>query len=639
MKYFSIRFFLTIVYLLFLSNFTSASINLSQIKSGQLIGLQTNYFIDEEAKLKTEQIKKLSKNSWQQVNKESVSLGYSDVALWVKLELNNSSNTSNIISPSSAAYNSDWFIEIAYPVLDKVDISIFYKDRTEFFSLGDQRNFDVRPILHRNFVIPTFLEEGEAATVFIRVESGTSLQVPIKLWKQSDFYDHEQSSLIWQGIYFGCILVMIFYNLCLYYYSRQKQYIYFAFVFGSFVLFQATLGGISYQYLWPFSPQWNEHALPIFLGLVLVSESIFLTSFLELKNNSPKLAKFLVYASTASAIISLASIFISYHISILCLIVLAIPINCVGFIVGIKQSIEGRRAAQLFTFAWTGTLFGAILLAFSKLGILERNAITENALQIGSTFSVVWLSFALGEYIAQQNEERNKAKQNALDYALKIAQERKEKLTAQEATLSLQKRSNEDLEVLVKQRTEQLEQTMGDLEQANSRLEHISNLDELTGIYNRRYFNQKFDVEFKRARRKNQPISLLIIDIDHFKNVNDSYGHLVGDICLKHISKLLRKSITRPNDILSRFGGEEFVIVLPDTASDGATYVAHRLLKSIEALAVAYEDISLKLTVSIGLATFIPNDSDVSESLISAADSALYQAKEGGRNCMRAAVL
>jgi diguanylate cyclase len=632
MKYSFSRLIFTLIQLLFLSTHVFAAINLSEVNSGQLIGHKTTYFIDDQAILNTEQVKKLSKENWTKVNKEIISLGYSDVALWIKVEL---INPSIGISPSTSLNNSDWFIEIAYPVLDKVGISIFYEDRIETFSLGDRESFNVRPIEHRNFVIPTSLKTGETAEVFIRVESGTSLQVPIKLWKQTDFYDQEQSSLIWQGIYFGCFFVVVFYNLCLFYYSRQRQYLYFAFVFGSFVLFQSTLAGISYQYLWPDSPQWNEHALPIFLGLVLVSESIFILSFLELKKSLPKLAKLLVYTSTAAAAISLASIFISYHISILCLIVAAILINFVGFIAGIKQSIEGSRAAQFFTFAWAGTLFGGILLAFSKLGILERNVITENALQIGTTFSIIWLSFALGEYIAQQNKERNKAKQNALDYALKIAEERQEKLSAQDEILALQKSSNHELEILVKQRTVQLEQIMVDLEKANSRLEHISNLDELTGIYNRRYFNQKFDAEFKRAHRQNQSISFLMIDVDHFKSVNDNYGHLVGDICLKRISKLLSNSISRPNDILSRFGGEEFVIVLPDTTFEGATFVANRLLKSVEAETVIYEDISIKLTVSIGLATLIPKDNDRPQSIILAADNALYEAKESGRNCLK----
>jgi diguanylate cyclase len=591
------------------------------------MGLHTTFFIDKTRQLKPNDILNLTASSWLTVDQEILSIGYSDAGLWIKLELDNPTN------------NPDWLIDIAYPVLDQVDVSIFNDERVKHYALGDRQFFNVRPIEHRNFVVPINLSKGESSTVLIGVKSGTSLQVPLKLWQQTDFYNHEQSSLIWQGLYFGCILVMIFYNLCLYYYSRQNQYIYFAFVFTSFVLFHATLSGIAYQYLWPYSPQWNEHTLPIFLGCVLVSESLFMSSFLDLKSSSPKLAKFLVYAATTSATISLASIFISYKISILCLIILAIPINSIGFIIGIKQSFEGRRAAQFFTFAWTGTLFGAILLALSKLGILERNAITENALQIGTTISVVWLSFALGEYINQQNKERNEAKQNDLDYALKIAQERKEKLIAKETTLTLQKRSNEDLEVLVKQRTEQLETIMKDLEKANSRLEHISNLDELTSIYNRRYFNQKLEAEFKRAQRQNNPISLIIADIDHFKDVNDQYGHLVGDICLKRISALLKKGITRPDDILSRFGGEEFVIVLPDTSSEGAGYVANRVVKAIESETIVYEDISLKLTISIGVATFLPTQYEKPEALISAADTALYQAKESGRNCVRKAVI
>jgi len=608
--------FLLLAFLYFsCTSSASASINLEKIPSGALIGQYSYYLVDENSEFTFENLPEAGDHKWLPVDKDILSLGYASSTIWVRLVLSNPTN------------RSEWFLDIAYPVLDNVDIHIQYADKTEKYALGDSVVFDARPIEHRNFVVPVSLEPNASAAAVFRVSSGTSLQIPIKIWEQKLFHESEQRALVWQGIYFGCILIMTFYNLCLFYYIREKKYIYYASTFGSFILFQATISGVSYQFLWPHSPQWNEHALPIFVGLVLLSECMFMRSLLDLKLRSPKIDKFLYICSIISVLLIVLSAVLPYRQAIICMIVLVLPINAVGFIIGIKQWLEGSKAAQLFTVAWTGTLFGAVLLALSKLGFVERNFFTENALQIGTMISVLWLSFALGEYIAQQTRERQKAKQDALEYALRIAQERKEKLSAQEATLVAQKRSNEELEIIVKQRTEQLEQ-------ANSKLKRISNLDELTGIFNRRYFNKNLKAEFKRSERTQQPLSVIIVDVDHFKNINDSYGHLAGDACLKAVARVLKDGVTRPSDTLSRFGGEEFIILLPNTPTEGAFSVAERLLSTVENERVHFEELTLKMTVSIGITTTGSSDIDTPEKLIAKADVALYSAKGNGRNCI-----
>jgi len=598
----------------------SESIDLDRIKSGDLVGLHSNYFLDESGELAVNDLQLRVDKGWLPVKTESLSLGYTASAVWIKLELENKS-----VEPN-------WFLHITYPVLDYLDIYVQYKDRTDVYNLGDRVNFYDRPIDHRDFVIPVYLNLNESATVMLRVSSSSSLQIPIKLWKQSDFYENEQSSLIWQGIYFGFILVMAFYNLCLYYYIRETQYIYYAFTFASFLLFQATIGGFSYQFLWPDSPILQDHALPIFLGSVLFSESLFVRSLLGLKIRSPKIAMFFSLSAILSALIIIFSSVVSYRISIMCLIVLALLINFVGLFVGIKQSLQGNKTAKLFTIAWVGTLLGAIVLALSKLGLIERNLFNENALQIGTAISVVWLSFALGEYITQQNRQRQEAKEEALEYALKIASERKEKLSAQEMILNIQQQANATLESQVKHRTDQLEKTMSDLEIANAKLKHISHLDELTGLYNRRYLNQKLEAEFLRAQRIQKPLAILLADIDLFKSLNDKYGHLAGDACLKAVSNVLKNSVTRPEDTVSRFGGEEFVILLPDTPEQGALRVAERLLKEVANETVVFEDLALKVTVSIGLTVNVPLSTEKPEGALAKADAALYQAKGDGRN-------
>jgi len=619
-----IPFFLLSYLLLTLwTNSAIAAIDLKNFNSGELVGSESLFLIDSEARYDLENLPEKDHENWQTSSQDIVSLGYTDDVLWLALELVNTGE-------------STWFLEVAYPVLDRVEIYLEHPEQTQVYRLGDLKHYAERPINHRNFVIPLpALEHDQTLQIFLRVQSSTSLQVPVKLWQQTHFYNEEQSTLIWQGMYFGLIFVMTFYNLCLFYYSRETKYIYYAGVFGSFALFQATLSGFTYQFLWPASPTWNDHALPVFLGFVLISESVFVRSLLDIKKHAPKVAAFYSGSAILAAVLVIASSFIPYRIAIISLIILALPINFLGLLVGIQQWSEGNKTAQLFTIAWVGTLFGAIILALSKLGLIERNAFNENALQIGTTISVLWLSFALGEYIAQQNRERQKAKEDALEYALKISQERQEKLSAQAETLRTQKQANENLEKEVKQRTHELQKAMYDLEAANSKLKHISNIDELTGLYNRRYFNDKFELEFKRAQRMENSLSIIIIDIDYFKMVNDDYGHLVGDACIQSVAEVLKRCVARPQDSVSRFGGEEFIVLLPDTPREGAWQVATRILKSVESEKVRYEELTLNMTVSMGIAIKQPgNNKDKPESLLEKADVALYKAKNGGRNCI-----
>lgn len=163
-------------------------------------------------------------------------------------------------------------------------------------------------------------------------------------------------------------------------------------------------------------------------------------------------------------------------------------------------------------------------------------------------------------------------------------------------------------------------------------LEHLSNLDGLTGLKNRRYFNDSLRKEIKAASRSRHNLSLLLIDIDHFKKINDLYGHLAGDECLRSLSGLLMQQLKRETDIIVRYGGEEFAVVLPDLDGDEAGSIAERIRKSVEKNIISHGDIQLSFTVSIGVTTVIPPKDYISEKFIESADNALYRAKNGGRN-------
>lgn len=181
---------------------------------------------------------------------------------------------------------------------------------------------------------------------------------------------------------------------------------------------------------------------------------------------------------------------------------------------------------------------------------------------------------------------------------------------------------------------DKLKKEIEERKKAEKELKEISTRDQLTGLYNRREFEKTIKKEWRNSIRKAAPISIIMIDIDNFKEFNDNYGHLAGDNCLQKVSKVMQNTLKRPRDFIARYGGEEFVAVLPDTDKEGVSHVAEELRKNIENAKIPhkYSSVSDFVTVSLGAATTNQADLLVYEELLDEADSALYKAKEKGRN-------
>jgi len=144
-------------------------------------------------------------------------------------------------------------------------------------------------------------------------------------------------------------------------------------------------------------------------------------------------------------------------------------------------------------------------------------------------------------------------------------------------------------------------------------------------------------MEWDRARREEQPLSLLFIDIDHFKLYNDTYGHAAGDDCLRQVGQTMKKTLLRPADSIARYGGEEFVVLLPCTDALGAEEVAERVIRAIDVLAIPHKRslVAFHVTASIGICTIMPNENNTISLLLENADAALYKAKTAGRHCYK----
>lgn len=175
---------------------------------------------------------------------------------------------------------------------------------------------------------------------------------------------------------------------------------------------------------------------------------------------------------------------------------------------------------------------------------------------------------------------------------------------------------------------------LSELQEANFKLESLSTLDGLTGIPNRRSFDDYIEMSIKSCTRLNKPISLIMADIDFFKGYNDNYGHLKGDDCLINVAKSISLSAKRPLDFVTRYGGEEFAVILPETDEEGAKIIAEIIRKNVEELEIAHKssNVSAYVTLSLGITTKSSSIQYSKNELIEHADKALYNSKSNGRN-------
>ena len=533
---------------------------------------------------------------------DSMNHGFTASAHWLRFRL------------ARPERDEPWLLEIGYPLLDRIDLHLLYDDdHLERFRSGDSLPFDERPIKHRTFVFPIEFDAGRTSVdVYARVLTDSSMQLPLEVWTPEEFHARKRDEQLLFGLFYGLLLAILLYNALLALSVREIVYAYYASYVLCYGLLQMCLNGLSFEYLWPNSTYLAAKGTLIFMPLTAMLSALFSREILEITPRRPRLRRaFDVYVVCSAAGLPIAFA-LPYAVAIQAQALSAIAGTLLYACAGVISYRDGVAAARFYLLAWSLFLVGVFVYALKTYGVLPENALTEYTVQVGSAFEVILLSFAIA-------------------HRFKIMRER---------TLSAERESTALLEQRVAERTATLEGTLAQLSTANARLETLSITDALTGLFNRAHFNARFETMWREAARAQNSIAVLMIDIDRFKAVNDEYGHLVGDAVITNVGRSIADSLNRPGDLLARYGGEELVVVLSCTASEGAVHVAERLRVAVLERAADLPDGvgPERVSVSIGVAAEVPDPRDPSarcEALLDAADTALYRAKREGRNRVR----
>lgn len=395
------------------------------------------------------------------------------------------------------------------------------------------------------------------------------------LFSQREFSEYVYFDTLFWGAVFGAFLIMLAYNLLIYLTLKNIVYLHYSIYLFCFAFFLFMFSSVVHTFrIFPLSL--IAFLFPIFGTLTLVSNQILVRSFLNLKKNSPILNKIILANIAILILIQLSAMTGLYHFPAVILNYYSMAITLFTIAISIYLSMKGLRAAKFFILAWIVQFAGTILVYLSLVKVIHKSFISHHASIIGSVIMMALLSLALADRFKNWRDERKKFKESSDFY------------------------------------------------------ENLSIKDELTGLFNRRFFMTKLISEHGIIKQHNLPLSLILIDIDHFKELNDTHGHLAGDEMLIFLADTLKREL-RDQDVKSRFGGEEFIVLLPGTDIETAGTLAERIRHTVE---LHKKRISsggmLSITVSCGVAQC--KQEETKEEFINRVDKAMYKAKENGRN-------
>jgi diguanylate cyclase (GGDEF)-like protein len=535
------------------------------------------------------------------------SVGQSRNPWWIKLELQRDRD-----APQK------WLLEVGAVTL--LDLQVFFPDAQGNFQMrqaGERVGFtEGRDHDYRRAVFSLPALNNQAQTVYLRTFDPAGNSFPLRIWQLHDLDQQAKGEHLIFGLIYGMILALLLYNLFILLALRDLAYLWYVLTMAASLLFIASMSGHGFQYLWPNGPvpAWLDRiSLPILvsIGIIrftqkLLSTQLNLRRAHWLLNSCISLyllcffANLAGYRSESSLIIGLIPI-------------LAVPTLLICAAIRWKQ---GFIPALFYLLGYGFVLLSFVVLVLRAAGLVQPSESTAYLFPLAVAVEAILFSFALAYRIQILKQEKTDA----------LNQANHEKT----ARLALAQANADDLCKAVALRTAELAAANACLMQREQELQHAAFHDPLTELPNRRYLVEHCESALANAERHKQTIALLLIDLDHFKPINDKFGHDAGDLMLQSIAQRLREHV-RAGDAVARLGGDEFaVLICGDDAEQHARDIAQRLLDEL-AKPVMYGAQRLTVSISIGVALYPRHASNFS-SLYKAADEMLYKVKSRGRS-------
>ncbi|HRX48161.1 MAG TPA: 7TM diverse intracellular signaling domain-containing protein [Spirochaetota bacterium] len=343
------------------------------------------------------------------VSSDIPNFGFTKSVYWVRFSAENS--TSSDITR---------YIEIGFPLLDRIELYTFGKnpggglDLLQQDTTGRDFSFINRTIKHRNFVFPVHFPSGSERTFYMRVETDDGMIFPVTFWDITTFNDKMQMENFLFGIYYGIIIAMLFYNFFLLIFTRDRNYLSYILYISFFGMFQMSMNGLAFQYLWPDYIWWGKHANPFLIGMSCFLAALFSLRFLDMPKYTPVFSRIMTGLMIAGGILAAASFFVPYSITIIAGQILPLAMIFIALPAAYLSIIRGNHAARFYLIAWITFFIGVILSTLRVMGLIPHNLLTEHGLQIGSGFEMVLLSIALADRINIMKKEKEEAQQKVI---------------------------------------------------------------------------------------------------------------------------------------------------------------------------------------------------------------------------------
>ncbi|WP_195724274.1 sensor domain-containing diguanylate cyclase [Paenibacillus monticola] len=468
---------------------------------------------------------------------------------------------------------------------------------------GTEYPYKQSGLKYRNIAYEIKLLPHESKKVILR-NASLLVRFPVTLWDQDSYIAKNTRDALLLGITYGIFLIMFVYNLFLLLFLKEITYLYYILLVLSSWFFFMVINGTAFKYIWPAQPFWETRSYMFFNMVMMVCLFLFIRSFLETRKYAPKLDGLISLWIAYCCIGVAASLGLDFVTSRTLLPFINFPSLVFAVSIGVLMLRKQGRFAASYLFSFIPSFIGAMFYLLKQFGILPFNAITEYSLQIGFTLQIAFVSIALANKI------------NMLKSRL---------IVVEQSALQSQKDLTHQLSEKVKERT-------SELEIANAELEKLSRLDSLTSLYNRRYLDQVLQEELQQHIAEQADLSVLICDIDYFKNYNDTYGHVAGDWCIRQVAEAISENCGS-DGVVARFGGEEFVVILPRTDEKGAAVFGKAIRQSVTDLQLPHTaSVKQTVSISIGIASGIPASGITGNEVLTLADGALYISKAKGRD-------